>query len=317
MDTRGRRPFSYRVHGLRFSSGFPLERIPPQSARVRSDAPEITLHRGATLEVPTVETKTHIDARDAVIHIRSRFGNVEVEKDVVRLFPVQGVTHRALFEYYAVYILAFLLHHRNYLTLHASAVEVDGAAIAFVGPKGMGKSTTASLFYEQGHSLLSDDLVACRPLSSADEAPEIAPGCPWMKLGRNGLGKILGRSSEELDRSVPGSSKRIVPADGRQPAQPLPLHHIYALGYHDGQNQPGVQVERMMAKQACLALLSNAFVQMFLEEAEADPAHLNRCATLCERVPVSLLVRPQSMDALPSVYDAVLDDLKTTRPPEA
>ncbi len=43
--------------------------------------------------------------------------------------------------------LALLLHQRKFLVLHASAVKIDGQAIAFVGEKGMGKSTMAAAFH--------------------------------------------------------------------------------------------------------------------------------------------------------------------------
>ncbi len=192
-------------------------------------------------------------------------------------------------------------------------MEVDGGTVAFVGPKGMGKSTTASMFYERGHKLLSDDLIACRP-SSTDAPPRVAPGFPWMKLGEHSLGEVFERSGDGLERSVPSSSKRIVPTHERQPDSPLPLRHIYVLGYHDDNQGPQeVKIERVGAKQACLVLLSNAFVQMFLEEAGADPEHLDRCAALARQVPVSVLVRPQSTDALPSIYEAVLRDTESTR----
>jgi hypothetical protein len=268
------------------------------------------------LDVPTSE-KTRIDASEGRVRIRSRFGSIAVGRTTVELCPTERVDPQSLFSYYAVYILGFLLHHRDYLTIHASAVETDGGTIAFVGPKGTGKSTTASFFYTQGHRLISDDLIACRP-SSTDAPLHVDSGFPWMKLGEKSLDEVLGQNGNKLERTVPDSSKRIVPTHNRQPDASLPLQHIYVLGYHDDSHDgQEVEVRRAAAKEACLVLLSNAFVQMFLEEAGADPEHLNRCATLCERVPVSLLVRPRSMDALPSVYDAVLDDLKTTRPPEA
>ena len=309
--------FCYRAHGVRFVTDVRLGRVRPAPAREAPSSADVHVCRHEKLNKSESEKSTYVDSQGGIVHIHSPFGRVDVERDEVRLFPIEGTTHRALFEYYAVYIAAVLLHQRNHLTLHASAVGVNGQGIAFIGPRGSGKSTTASLFYERGHELLSDDLITCPP-SSADAPPHVDPGFPWMKLGEESLGAVLERSGDGLERTSPNSPKRMVPTHERQPDASLPLQHIYVLGYHDDSHDgQEVEVERVETREACLVLLSNAFVPMFLEGTGADPNHLDRCAALARRIPMSVLGRPQSMDALPSVYDAVLDDLKTTRPPEA
>ena len=50
------------------------------------------------------------------------------------------------------------------LVLHASAVDVSGAALAFVGAAGMGKSTVATLFGRAGHPLVTDDVLRVAPM---------------------------------------------------------------------------------------------------------------------------------------------------------
>lgn len=309
--------FCYRAHGVCFVSDFRLRRVHPSRAVDAPSSPDVHVCRHEKLEKTESQESTYVDSQGAIVHIHSPFGRVDVERDEVRLFPIQGTTHRALFEYYAVYILAVLLHQRSYLTLHASAVEVDGQGVAFIGPQGAGKSTTASLFYEKGHKLLSDDLIACLP-SSVDGPPHVDPGFPWMKLGEKSLGEVFKRNGDGLERPTPSSSKRVVPAHERQPDAPLPLQHIYVLGYHDdSHDSEEVEVKRVGTREACLVLLSNAFVQMFLEGTGADPKHLDRCAALARRIPMSVLGRPQSMDALPSVYNTILDDIRATRPSDS
>jgi hypothetical protein len=56
-------------------------------------------------------------------------------------------------------LCAFVLYLRGAVVLHASAVEHDGAAIAFVGASGRGKSTTAALACSAGARLVTDDLL--------------------------------------------------------------------------------------------------------------------------------------------------------------
>ena len=56
-------------------------------------------------------------------------------------------------------LLALHLRLRGELVLHASAVRVHDAALAFVGASGMGKSTMATLLCAAGHHLLTDDVL--------------------------------------------------------------------------------------------------------------------------------------------------------------
>ncbi|HEY0729444.1 MAG TPA: hypothetical protein VGD38_15295, partial [Pyrinomonadaceae bacterium] len=51
-------------------------------------------------------------------------------------------------------VMGFVLLLRGLVSLHASAIVVDGAAIALVGPAGAGKSTTAAAFSARGFSVL-------------------------------------------------------------------------------------------------------------------------------------------------------------------
>ena len=76
-------------------------------------------------------------------------------------------------------VLAVLLHQRDLLLFHASAVSINGRAVCFLGDKGTGKSTTAAAMMSCGHSLLSDDIVA---LKFVDGAPIVLPAFPQVKL---------------------------------------------------------------------------------------------------------------------------------------
>ena len=57
-------------------------------------------------------------------------------------------------------VLGFVLRLRGVTTMHASAVCVDGKAIAFVGPQGAGKSTTAAALLSRGCPVITDDVLA-------------------------------------------------------------------------------------------------------------------------------------------------------------
>lgn len=303
----GQQTFSYRVHGLCLTSNFRLPKLNPLSEERSPETPDVVVQSRESQE--TAAEKTRIDVQDELVRVSSQFGTVDIKAHSVALRPVPHVSHQALFTCYAVYILSFLLHRRGFLTLHASAVVIGDVSVAFIGEKGMGKSTTAASFYAQGDSLLSDDMIACKPREEG--VPEVDQGFPWMKLGPVALCDVLDRSGDALDPPAPGSKKRVVPTAGNTPNTSFPLRRIYVLGYYkDSHGKRDVQIRTFGSKQACMFLIANSFVQMLMGRELSDPQHLAQCATLSQRVPMSLLLRPRSMDALPSVYGAVRRDLE-------
>src|SRR5208337_3198059 len=55
-------------------------------------------------------------------------------------------------------VFGILLHQRGRITLHASAVRVNGGAVLFCGSSGAGKSTMAAALAQRGYPVASDDI---------------------------------------------------------------------------------------------------------------------------------------------------------------
>lgn len=105
-------------------------------------------------------------------------------------------------------LLAFVLALRGATVLHASAVEVDGRAIAVVGGSGRGKSTVAALACAGGLPLLTDDLLRIDLRSS---------GRPWAYAGAREL-RLRPGAVNLIDRMAPASVRRTI--DGRFAVRP-------------------------------------------------------------------------------------------------
>lgn len=99
---------------------------------------------------------------------------------------------------------ALLLGLAGECMLHASAIESKGAAIAFAGDSGMGKSTLAARCCLAGHRLVTDDLlrldldaglIACFPgggeIRLREGASEMTDLAPDDRVGRSVDGRLV------------------------------------------------------------------------------------------------------------------------------
>ncbi|MGH9727953.1 MAG: hypothetical protein ACRD4V_05110, partial [Candidatus Acidiferrales bacterium] len=138
----------------------------------------------------------HLNASLTVIRVRCA---VPMEKDDVADFLLGPV-------------LGLMLRLRGVVCLHASVVAIRGKAIAFVGPPGAGKSTTAGLFARRGHSVLSDDIAA---LFKREHSYRVLPAYPYLNLWPEMAAVLTGRdpvpqpSAADIDKT-----KLRVPLDG-------------------------------------------------------------------------------------------------------
>ncbi len=101
-------------------------------------------------------------------------------------------------------VLGLLLRLRGVTCLHASAVAIEDRAVAFVGPPGAGKSTTAAACSKMGYAVLSDDISA---LEERDGLFYLVAAYPQLRLWPESVKLLYGRT-EALPRFNPEWDKR-------------------------------------------------------------------------------------------------------------
>lgn len=98
-------------------------------------------------------------------------------------------------------MLAFQLYLRGHAVLHASAVELDGTALAFLGSSGQGKSTMAALQCADGAALITDDVLR---IDLDDAVPRCHLGATELRLRTGPSASVLSSSASDLRSSVDG-----------------------------------------------------------------------------------------------------------------
>jgi hypothetical protein len=191
-------------------------------------------------------------------------------------------------------VLTLLLAQRGSFALHASVVEIDGAAVAICGTSGAGKSTTALRLAQRGHSLVADELSV---LSVGDEVMVQPLAHPFRVLPATAA--RLGLDTSGAWR-LPRQRKLVLPAPL---APPLGLDAIVELERGEPREMTSVEVRGPDAHWAVSrhthrgALLRPLFAAELFAWATA----------VATTVPVHRIVRPGSEWTFDAVADRVED----------
>jgi hypothetical protein len=305
--------YFYRAYGLVIESVVPLPELIPTS----ETCADVTIRRGkiarsphevdmplyqfhATEQHPT-EQDVYFAWQQAGVFLARGSQEIifdvdsNIDLDIIR-FPLLGMA------------LAVILYQRGYLIMHASSINVNGKAVAFVGKKGMGKSTTSAALYTQGYDLIADDIVAIDLNGSG--TPMVIPGFPQFKLWAESA-IAIGDDPATLPRLAAGYEKRSRRADDRFATAPIPLHRIYVLA--EGET---LQIQPLQPQASVFHMVANSHIARIAEpmlRGTQGISHFRHCMRLIEQVPVCQLERPRSLALLSEITQAVTADVMGDR----
>lgn len=192
--------------------------------------------------------------------------------------------------------------------LHATAVVIDGQAVAFLGDCGRGKSTLGAAFLGRGFRLLTDDLLALEPRRGRWIAH---PGPPRLKLFPSVAEKVL--AGDHRGRLMnPATSKLVLRlSEAETSSRSVPLKALYVLGDPAKGQRPrrrALTIEPLTGHKAFLEVIRAAFnlIQFDRRRLENQFAMATRLAA---EVPLRRLTYPRKLSSLDAVCEAVLTDL--------
>src|SRR5262249_38122576 len=124
-------------------------------------------------------------------------------------------------------VFGALCHQRGITPLHASAIDVAGGCVAFIGDSGSGKSTLAATLTRRGHDILTDDVCFLQLATEGDV--RVWPGISRILLWDDAR-TALGFNGPGVEREIYGYNKYFIPvAPPRDPIQSRPLRRVYQL----------------------------------------------------------------------------------------
>ncbi len=211
-------------------------------------------------------------------------------------------------------VLGFVLRLRGVISLHASAVVIDGWAVALAGPPRAGKSTTAAAFAQRGCEVLTDDITALRPAGDGFRVP---PGRPELRLWQESS-ELLGGFSEALPRLSETWDKRFLDLESHGYRYARGSHSLAAVYLLDWQSEscPGPEIEELAGSSGLVALAANSYVAHMLDR-QMRAFEFDFLTRLLQRFPVRRLKIPGGGLAPAEVCDLITADFRRIRPRRA
>lgn len=308
--------YECRLYDLNISSAVPLFQdrpVPPggtidvevclgEPIQVSDEPPNGTpiLHLQTTKQHYTV---CPIDGGYVARFYRSCDVRLDSSLSTMTVHPVQGVDLSLLPVLVAGTALALLLTLRGKTVLHASAVQVDQGAVAFIGGSGMGKSTLATLFCSRGALLITDDLLRLTP----------GPGQFSCALGATEV--RLRKSAADLMEQFEIAPERRLTGDARDALatvtavdEAISLEAIVVPIPDKSATADSMSVTRLPASEALL-LLSRFPRLVGWKDAAAIRRQFDQLADVVTRVPVYVAELPWGPPFPDDLVDILLDRL--------
>lgn len=198
-------------------------------------------------------------------------------------------------------VLALALHASGVFTLHASAVSIHGAGVAFLAPKLHGKSTLCSALVLAGARALSDDTVPVRPGAQ----PRLSPGLPRLRLWSDAVARLFGVDRDQTDVLRKTLMDKL--DESQVETRTVPFRAAYVLNpvmdLPDGQ---AAKRDRLDGVAATISLVVHAKLGPVLAGVES-PVMMTRAADIARAVPVYTLSVVRDLNRIDEVARQLIE----------
>jgi hypothetical protein len=177
--------YTYTAYGLNFASSFPLPELRPAAG----GPADVTISYGDvpdSLGEPSANGIAWQSAAGQMLLSVSEVARYLVlDNREIRIHPLPGTREADVRTFLFGSVLGALLHARQILVLHASAIQTERGAVLFMGRSGAGKSMLLGAFLQRGYAMLSDDKAGV--VLDDNGGPQVLPGLPLIRLAHDAV----------------------------------------------------------------------------------------------------------------------------------
>ncbi len=293
---------TYNIFGLTILSEIPLPATPIEYPPSKI-APDVIVSYGETPEeLPSPQTKGRrfqSAPGQFLLRIESLARYYVRNGREITVTAIPGAEEEKILIFLMGSAFGALLHQRSILVLHASAISIENAAIVFMGPSGIGKSTLAAGFHKRGCQFLADDVCA---IALTNGKPAVIPGFPRLKLWPDTL-NLLGRNRAEL-RSVsmaPHRVKYFLPVQSPHEI-PVPIKTAFLL---DRVRSESFILAPLAGLAKVDSLIAHTYRLGFLQGTGTREGHFRQCAAVSDQIGIYRVSRPENGPTLDDLMDFI------------
>jgi len=211
--------------------------------------------------------------------------------------PLPGADEKSIRLFLLSNAMAALLHQRDKICLHASAIEYQDGVVLFCGHTGSGKSTVISAMQQKGYKIFSDDVCVLRP--EANKVMEVFSSYPMVKLWKD--------SFKKLGVELPGEDFRVRPQLPKYASfyhkqfdiNAKPLKQIYILSKINQITE--LQIKRLSPLYAFSEVQRNTYRKVQIDAMKKRDMHFNIITKLSTATPVYQITRPDAGNSIDQV----------------
>lgn len=297
---------AYKAFGLQIISEFPLPELP------LTDEPglcgSVAVIHGELSErwqaIPKLTPSLGMLGGEVMFEAKGRAVFSVQDGSTITVSPAAGADMDCVRLYILGSCMGVLLMQKKILPLHGSALVLGNQAYALVGRSGAGKSTLASYLLDQGHLLVSDDVI---PVMVQGGQPLAIPGYPQQKLWQQSL-DYMGMNSSLYRPLFERETKFAVPVHDRFQDEPLPLGGVFELAVTEAEGP--VTVEPISGMERFHTLFNHTYQKAMVDRIGIREWHFGLLASFVNRLPMFRLTRPQQGFSAPQQTSLILDTIK-------
>ncbi len=289
-----REMFDYTIYGLKLRSDIEFLQLVPDNS---DKEPDIFMVAG---EIPEDILAYGEASMSAFEDNRSWLIN-----RTMRMFITDGTTITYALKpgkseiYLRAYLLGFglsmLCLQRGLMTIHCSALVINGKAYLISGESGSGKSTISGILLKNNNQFLADDVTAVAP--DSDGTVYVEPAFPYQKLCRDAA-LNQGYSLDELIYIDEDKDKFLVPCKDLFCYNKVPIGGLIYLYVHKGDE---VVYKDLAGIDTFHIVVNNLFLRKLLREKKYTPSIGQKCLEIAAGIRACSIGRPDGKDSLDEI----------------